>query len=869
MLTLVAISSACGSSVSGDSPDSSSEDTGAVVDQEVTSGEKPCRIDKECVFDAPCVIGVCDTETKLCREDVKPGSCYVDGQCFVTADASPVHACKHCDPTIAPTEFTFRPGQEGYESETQKLEDGTIARFCIDPCERYCDTVAENCTGLNQQWATGDVANAVTDEQGRIECDAYCRANWLAPTSGPEVGADPGSEARGTDAISCRQHYAESASMSATDEVLLCPRAGGTGGNLCGTWCENYCHLTAMNCPSLFNTVELCLEQCPAVSTMGKPGDIAGDSIQCRAYYAGLAGVESAGPSCKEAAIGSTTQCQNNTEIPGDSCFNPRRIDRFPFFEQASTKGARSDYLSPCAAAGDGAQEAAASGGTPDHVWELTAEAKVTYTITVSPTFPAHVAVLQNTCGALECAQASTDATENNPGTLSFTAAKAGTVFILVDGQAPTGGLSASTVSGIYVIEVTRGPTCADYCEKVTTVCSGEAQRQFGLTPSEDPEAAFKECVTFCASDAQLAAGSTSDSFGNTIGCRLYHALQAEALLQTIASCTTSEAEQAAKVEALIGFCRAAGRTGGGVCGSPCDNFCHLTQSRCTGDNAAFESTSQCTKTCNNFTDGGALDTSGNSKWCRLNKLARAAVTPAGTPPGEPALNAADVQGACAAAKENSTICQGDCIPDCGGRDCGVGSCGKSCGSCLDGMRCTLDGKCVAECERYCREATCSCGTGSGDDRFASLDACVDFCEKSTKAIPSPSGVAEQMQCVLWQAGNAKNADAELTSYGCSLGGPKGWPACESWCSSYCAISAENCSSPSPLYADTETCLSECAGFALDESAVNLDYPSKSADTLQCRLGYLKSAKVTSSFSCPAGGPSGTASDGSKVCTGQ
>jgi hypothetical protein len=863
-MALVIVTAACGTSATGDSPDAKGDDTSGTSDVNTNPGEKPCRIDKECVYDAPCVIGVCDTATKLCREDVKPGSCYVDGQCYLTAEASPDHACKHCDPTTSPIAFTFRPGQEGYESETQKLEDGTIARVCIDPCERYCKTVAENCTDLNQQWATGDVPDAVTDEDGRIECDAYCRANWLAPTAGPEVGAELGSKARGTDAIGCRQHYAESASESATDQVLLCPRAGGTGGNLCGTWCENYCHLTAMNCPSLFATFELCLEQCAPVSTTGSPGDVVGDSIQCRTYYAGLAGVENAGANCKEAAIGSTTQCQNSADVAGDSCFNPKRIDRFPFFDQATTKGARSDYRSPCGA-GDSAQQAAQGDGTPDHVWELTAEANVTYTITVSPTFPAHVAVLQNTCGALECAMSSVTATTNTPGTLSYAAAKAGTLFILVDGQAPTGGAPAATVSGLYSIEVERGPTCADYCKKVTTVCSGEAQRQFGLTPSEDPEAAFKECLAFCAGDAKLASGSTSDSFGNTIGCRLYHALQAEALLPSLDNCATSETDQAAKLETLIGYCRAAGRTGGGVCGTPCDNFCHLTQTRCTGDNAAFESVSQCTKTCNNFTDGGALDTSGNSKWCRLNRLAFAAVTPAGLPPGDPAPNAAEVQAACAAAKEKSTICAGDCVLDCGGRECGVGSCGKSCGTCLDGMRCTLDGKCVPECERYCREATCTCGVGSGEDRFASRDACIEFCKTNTAAIPSTTGVAEQMQCVLWQAGNAKNADAELSTYGCALGGPQGWPACTTWCSSYCAIAAENCST---LYASSEACLNECQNFPLDESAVNLDYPTKSADTLQCRLGYLKSAKVTPAFSCPAGGTTGTASDGSKVCTG-
>ena len=42
--------------------------------------------------------------------------------------------------------------------------------------------------------------------------------------------------------IGCRLYHAGAA---AADPVLHCPHAGPTGGNVCGSWCDNYCQLMA------------------------------------------------------------------------------------------------------------------------------------------------------------------------------------------------------------------------------------------------------------------------------------------------------------------------------------------------------------------------------------------------------------------------------------------------------------------------------------------------------------------------------------------------------------------------------------------------------------------------------------------------
>ena len=87
-------------------------------------------------------------------------------------------------------------------------------------CAAYCAKIAMNCTagdgGSNAQYA--DTAT----------CNTYCSSasHWPAGMTGDTSG----------DTIGCRLYHAGAA---AADPVLHCPHAGPTGGNVCGSWCDN------------------------------------------------------------------------------------------------------------------------------------------------------------------------------------------------------------------------------------------------------------------------------------------------------------------------------------------------------------------------------------------------------------------------------------------------------------------------------------------------------------------------------------------------------------------------------------------------------------------------------------------------------
>jgi len=135
-------------------------------------------------------------------------------------------------------------------------------------------------------------------------------------------------------------------------------------------------------------------------------------------------------------------------------------------------------------------------------------------------------------------------------------------------------------------------PTCSQYCEVVTTVCGDDA----GLPQYPDREA----CLAYCSRDAGLPAGSLDDTSGNTIGCRIYHA--------TVASQTTPE-----------DHCVHAGPTGDHVCGTLCENYCHLAQRNCTGTNRLFGDVDDCLGQCAPVpADGQPGDRQGNTIQCRI-----------------------------------------------------------------------------------------------------------------------------------------------------------------------------------------------------------------------------------------------------------
>jgi len=154
-------------------------------------------------------------------------------------------------------------------------------------CENYCQLISESCKGEFEQYPS------------EAFCESYCKTYAAIPigeasdTSGNTVG--------------CRSYHS---TVAATDPGLHCPHSGKSGGNVCGNWCTNYCHLAMKNCTGsekLYDTEGQCFAVCGNIRDDGNPGDVDGDSIQCRIEYLGAAGTEPPGTAVEFCPAGSLT----------------------------------------------------------------------------------------------------------------------------------------------------------------------------------------------------------------------------------------------------------------------------------------------------------------------------------------------------------------------------------------------------------------------------------------------------------------------------------------------------------------------------------------------------------------------------------
>ncbi|HIA01832.1 MAG TPA: hypothetical protein EYN66_07960 [Myxococcales bacterium] len=49
-------------------------------------------------LDSGCSAGLCNLSTGLCRSDLKPGACEIDGACYSSGEVDPTNSCQICDP---------------------------------------------------------------------------------------------------------------------------------------------------------------------------------------------------------------------------------------------------------------------------------------------------------------------------------------------------------------------------------------------------------------------------------------------------------------------------------------------------------------------------------------------------------------------------------------------------------------------------------------------------------------------------------------------------------------------------------------------------------------------------------------------------
>ena len=141
-------------------------------------------------------------------------------------------------------------------------------------CAAYCAKIAMTCTNSGDAGGHDQYAGAVAT------CANYCSmvAGWSSGMMGDTSG----------NTIGCRLYHAGAA---ASDPTTHCPHAGPTGGNVCGSWCDNYCQLMAKNCTGANAVYDAatCMTKCTSIPTSGMPNDQSGNTIQCRIYHLGAA----------------------------------------------------------------------------------------------------------------------------------------------------------------------------------------------------------------------------------------------------------------------------------------------------------------------------------------------------------------------------------------------------------------------------------------------------------------------------------------------------------------------------------------------------------------------------------------------------
>ncbi|MFT3775473.1 MAG: hypothetical protein QM820_59760 [Minicystis sp.] len=134
----------------------------------------------------------------------------------------------------------------------------------------------------------------------------------------------------------------------------------------------------------------------------------------------------------------------------------------------------------------------------------------------------------------------------------------------------------------------TDTPTCAAYCDAVTTNCTGAT----AVYASKDV------CLAACK---YIPVGTSADTTGNTLGCRTYHA--------GAAAGSTANATM---------HCPHAGPGGAGYCGDDCAGYCNLAMGACP---SVYASAQDCLDTCKTFTTMGPFTSAavtGDTLECRL-----------------------------------------------------------------------------------------------------------------------------------------------------------------------------------------------------------------------------------------------------------
>lgn len=151
---------------------------------------------------------------------------------------------------------------------------------------------------------------------------------------------------------------------------------------------------------------------------------------------------------------------------------------------------------------------------------------------------------------------------------------------------------------------------CDDYCDEMQEVCTGEAEQY------RDRAQCMKICHFF-------PLGKEGDPDGNSVACRLKYVKKTQYGLGA----------------EVTNYCRQAGPSGDGKCGTDCEGFCSVMMEVCTEVTAGpnhFASSEDCLATCNalpaptvHYSNNDPAVSDGNHALCRLFHVNSAAMADA------------------------------------------------------------------------------------------------------------------------------------------------------------------------------------------------------------------------------------------------
>jgi len=169
-------------------------------------------------------------------------------------------------------------------------------------------------------------------------CDNYCyQQNTTCALDTPDRIPDPACQdlcsyfPAGTpgdvqgNSIDCRMYHMSVAAGTST--TTHCPHVGYTGGNVCGTWCDNYCSWTGSLCDLNYKDYPTCMVACAAMN-VGAQGDQSGPSATCRTYHTVASVIFNNDVHCTHAAQISLsgvcgTNIQNTCQFSTNACLGP------------------------------------------------------------------------------------------------------------------------------------------------------------------------------------------------------------------------------------------------------------------------------------------------------------------------------------------------------------------------------------------------------------------------------------------------------------------------------------------------------------------------------------------------------------------